>query len=356
MGTTRQGLTRQTIYTRKLFLEIPQLLFFNRFMGIPMGTNKGLTDVAPMGVVIDVTQGSAGKQMGETYEYKYQPLPNERFLPSGQQLDKNEFRTKAYSDSMTIKEMVMGVLNDSIIDRLSTDLDISDHDYKTLLTAGAVALDYEYFDALNLNPTTTLYVSNGVLLAHSTNATAKAAVTTTDKIRPEFFNQIKPMLVTGFDGKQSPIQPIMADGEEIFAVIITSDVEADMKLDSTWFQAMKDAQSRGATNPIFKGSVAKWDKFVFYVNDKLETGVNSNSAPWSQCVIMGANALAQAFPMTPQIEKKNVAYSKQSEGWGYFSVGGIKKIQFTKAGSTAKDYGCVHFVVANSAFSSITIS
>jgi hypothetical protein len=356
MGTTRQGLTRQTIYTRKLFLEIPQLLFFNRFMGIPMGTNKGLTDVAPMGVVIDVTAGSAGKQQGETYEYKYQPLPNERFLPSGTQLDNNEFRTKAYSDSMTIKEMIMGVLNDSILDRLTTDLDISEHDYKTLLTAGAVALDYEYFDALNYSPTTTLYVTSGVLAAHSTNATAKAAVTATDKIRPEFFTQIKPMLTTGFNGVQSPIQPIMVSGEELWHVIITSDVEADMKLDPTWHQAMKDAQVRGETNPLFIGAIAKWDKFVFYVNDKLETGVNSNSAPWSQCIILGANALAQAFPMTPTIEQKNVAYSKQSQGWGYFSVGGIKKIQFTKAGGTAKDYGCVHFVVANSQYSSITIA
>jgi N4-gp56 family major capsid protein len=283
-------------------------------------------------------------QKGISQTYGLCPRIGKGFIASGALLSGNEYRTSDYTDTVTVEELKMGVIEDSMLEKQAAFYDVVAAQYNAIVEAAAEAVDLKYFDATFLSPTTTAYYQAGALKITATKATAVAAVTAVDLVDPEFFTRIKPMLMTGFNRAQTPIQPININGKNYWVVLLSPDAISDLECDTTYQNAMKEAQVRGSENPLFTGASAIWNQFVFHSHENVPIGTNSGSIAYTEGAIFGQHALTRAFALELYIREKRVEYEGEQTGIGIFGMGAIKKAVFN-----SKDYGMVNLALARTA-------
>lgn len=143
------------------------------------------------------------------------------------------------------------------------------------------------------------------------------------------------------------IRPIRIDGGNYHVMFMHPWQEADLKTDSNsnWEQAQRDAQVRGAKNPIFTGALGVWDGVILHSHEYVPTcqasanfstsGTACNARVF-RAVLCGAQAVGIA-------ETKN-GYILVEKGFDYnnkmgFAVGFIGGIQ--KPAFNSLDYGVI---------------
>jgi N4-gp56 family major capsid protein len=69
------------------------------------------------------------------------------------------------------------------------------------------------------------------------------------------------------------IRPIRVDGQNFYVMFIHPWQAADLKTasGSLWAQAQRDAQERGAKNPIFTGALGVWDGVILHAHEYVPT-------------------------------------------------------------------------------------
>lgn len=329
----------QKLWDRQLFMDWPKKSFFGkRFL------SNGFDNIVR--VKEDLT-----KNKGDAITVGIRMRNKDGFLPSGTKVDTNEGRLSTFTDQVVVDEKNFGIVNDSIITEQRAYYDVREEMHDTLVTQAAENIDREFFTALDAANTTCAYQVAGSFALSSTLATAVAAVTTSDKLSPEFLTKIKPGLFTGFNEAQSYIEPIMIDGQEMWVVLVHPDVLADLENDSTFLQSRQVALERGKENPIFTGAWAIWNQFIIYAHQNVGIGTNASSVPYARCHVLGKGSLIQAWAKKPTIEKKKPPYDTQEMGFGFFSTFGVKKTQFN-----GKDYGAMNLIVARGSYSDVTYS
>ena len=302
------------------------------------------------GVVQDYKDLSKGK--GDSITFGIVARGTDGFLPSGTKVDDNEEDLVTFNDKVLVDEKNFGIANSSMISSQRAFYNMPDAMYNALIQRAAEKVDLEYFTALDTTNTIVMYEEAGAQKATATIATATAAVTAADKLNPEFLTKIKPALLTGFARKTYPVKPVKVDGRKYWIVLVHPDALADLENDSTFLSARREALARSKDNPIFTGAWAIWNGFVIHAHENIAIGTDSSSGvSWAKCHILGQGAIASAWALSPTVEAKNSAYKQQEQGWGYFSIWGVKKPQYD-----GYDYGSINLVVARTAYSDITIS
>lgn len=201
-------------------------------------------------------------------------------------------------------------------------------------------IDQKCFDALDASPTKILYGGN---------ATSTADIDATDKITLALISKLKTVALTGFNRAQVPLRPIRIGGKRHFVLLVHPDVEYDLKQDSSWQQAQREAEVRGAENPLFTGAQAIWDNVVIHSHENIPIvtnwGAGANVAG-ARCQFLGAQALCWAWGMRPWMTEETFDY-KNKTGWSISMIYGVKKPKFTQPSvGVAKDFGSIAVYVA----------
>lgn len=327
------------LWHEKLFRDWPKKSFFGQRFMSPGNDN-----------IIKVFEDLTKKQ-GDNITCGIRMRNTEGFLATGTKVDGNEERLTTFTDSVSVDEKNFGIIEDSMITKQRLFYDVSSTMYESLTEQAAENIDLEYFKALDSQNTTCIYETAGTLSATATLATATAAVTAADKLNPELLTKVKPMLMTGFNRAQSPIEPVNINGIMYWVALVHPDALADLENDSTFIQGRQWALERGKDNPIFNGAWSVWNQFIIYAHENIAIGTNAGAVPYARCHILGKSALIHAWAKKPTIEKKKPAYEEQETGWGFFSIFGVKKTQFN-----SKDYGAANLIVARGSYSDITYS
>ena len=325
------------LWDEKLFRDWPKQSFFgSRFL-----SEKGDNLVK---VQMDLT-----KKRGESITVGIRVRGGAGYLPSGEKVDKNERSLSSFTDVVPVDAKNFGIKTDDIMTEQRSFIDYRKELQPAAIEDQAEYMDLEFFKALDAANTTVAYPSalTGGFSLTSTLGTATAAVTAAGKLSPELLTYIKPGLITGFNRKQPPIQPVLSEGGmKWFIVLVHPDVLADLENDPTFIQGRQVALEKGKTNPLFTGAWAAWNGFIIYAHENVGIGTNASSVPYAKCHILGMNSLVLAWAKKPVLENKNVAYKNEEMAVGSFSTFGIKKTQFN-----SKDYGAVNLVVARTALS-----
>ena len=138
------------------------------------------------------------------------------------------------------------------------------------------------------------------------------------------------------------IEPLrMSNGEEVFGLVLHPYTALALKKDSQWQQAQRDAQARGADNPLFTGALGVWDNVVLYSSSRIPTaGDGAGSISVSRNVFFGAQAQARGYAYYPDWTEQYFSYG-QEQGIATFTVLGQKLITFdlqaTEVGGTTDD-------------------
>lgn len=202
--------------------------------------------------------------------------------------------------------------------------------------------DRKIFDALSTSPTDVYYYASGTFTHTATLATATAAITATDLFEPEMLDAASIML------KDRRVPHINVGGKKMYIAILSNEQLFDLRRNSEWTQAQREAQMRGASNPIFSGAEAIWNNTLVFSHDgikKYSTGGAGANVNYSQALVMGAQAAlwADGSPQPIEIIPNN-AKANEEIVFKASVMYGVTKAQFN-----SEDLSLVTLVTAHTA-------
>lgn len=220
--------------------------------------------------------------------------------------------------------------------------------------------------ALTKSATATRYFAGGQTVAGVFERVAKVAAidsTSGNLFGTLVISKVKRMATEAFDSTGAalcPLRPVMVDGKEYFVMFINPRQAKDLKSETAWITAQKDAGVRGLTNALFTGALGIWDGVVIIETPWILTrtgkgGVTAteyfdsttdpcaNGVTVARALFCGAQAAVIAYGKLPTWHEKLHDYDKKF-GVQSDSFYGIKKTLFdsaTTGGTGMSEFGCI---------------
>jgi N4-gp56 family major capsid protein len=268
-------------------------------------------------------------------------------VTSGQTLKGKEVPLTTYYQTLELERYRQAVSAGAPMDWARASFDMPAEARTALMNWGAEKIDELCFDALDASPTKILYLTSGTITGTTTEATAKAGVTASDKLTPAMVSAMRAYAKTGGGrtGSIWPIRPVKIKGREYYVLLVYPDVLYDWKQNATVQQAYREAMDRGGDNPLFQSASYIWDDVIIYESERITVGTDGggSTVPYAKCHFIGAQALQIAFGERPSIIEDSEDYE---EDW-FYAWRMTMKAQKTKFNSY--DYGdlCIYIARTN---------
>jgi len=110
--------------------------------------------------------------------------------------------------------------------------------------------------------------------------------------------------------KIEPLRTVDSE-EELFGMVLDPYAAMHLKLADDYQQAQREAQVRGATNPLFRGALAMWDGVVLFTNSRVPTEANATAVRVAKNVFFGAQALLRGYAYYPDWVEKDFDYDRE---------------------------------------------
>lgn len=147
-----------------------------------------------------------------------------------------------------------------------------------------------------------------------------------------------------------------ADGEECYHVFLSPSAMAKLKLDTTYMQNLRHAQSRDGKNPLFSGSTVKVDGLYLHeYRHVYNTRLAPDTSKWGsdgkvdgcQVLFCGAQALGMADIGHAYWNEEEYDYGN-AQGISIGKILGFLKPKFNTqySGNTVEDHGVISCYVA----------
>jgi N4-gp56 family major capsid protein len=313
--STSNALTKKA-WEEKLFRDTKKEAYFSRFMG--MGSDS----------VVQV-KNEFLKNKGDLITFGIRMRLAGSGVTSGQTLEGNEESLVTYSHTVSLEQYRHAVRDNGALDRQRAMFSIDAESKDALKGWGGEKIDQLAFDAITASPTKIFYGGD---------ATSTSDLDSADKITPGLISKVRVWCVGGGGRTQTPIRPVRIGGKSYFVMLVHPDVAYDLKLDSTYAQANREARERGSSNPLFTGALGIWDGVVIHEHENIPIVTNwgaGSDQPGAQNVFMGAQALVWAWGKKPSVVAKNFDYENE-HGYAWGMICGTNKPKFN-----SKDYGSV---------------
>lgn len=325
--TTSNALTKK-LWDEDLFRDIEIESFFTQSMMSESANN-----------IIQV-QTDLTKSRGDQIYFGIVPNLVGDGVTSNQILEGNEEGLNSYDYSVSLEQYRHGTRTKGKLDVQRAMFSIPDVSREKLKIWGGKKIDKLITNALLASPTKILYRdgTTGAPSGTTSSATAKAALTAANsKITPNFISALRVWAKTGGAAQSWRIRPITMGGQDLYVLLVNPAVLYDLRIDSTFQQAQKDAQERGKDNPLFKNAVAYWDGVVVHETEHIPLFTDGGGASVTGAfgVFMGAQAGVWAWGERPTTVMKDFDYENET-GWAWEMMSKAGKPKFNSL-----DYGCV---------------
>lgn len=324
MGSTYFSVTNEAskqVWDEKLFREMKTDTFFDKF------TSKSGDNIVHEKSELEKTQGDVVKI------HLIKELTGEGITgTSGKALVGNEEALSIDYFKLTLEEYAHAVDCGGPLPNKRVFFSI-DAEAKTAIKQwGSNKIDILQFNAL--------FGSAFSKNFYGGTATSLATLTSSDKITPQLLRKARVWALTGANMTQQPLKPIKVGGKEYLVLLIHDDALFDLKQDSEYHQAMREAADRGKENPIFTGATAIYDGIVIHAHPRCSIGTTagaSSNLPYATGVLMGKQALSMAWGQRPKVIPREDDYERY-HSYGITFMCAAARTKFTTA---AKDWACV---------------
>jgi N4-gp56 family major capsid protein len=150
----------------------------------------------------------------------------------------------------------------------------------------------------------------------------------------------------------NPIRPVTVNGKPHYVMFISPAQAADLKKETAWLTAQRNANVRGMDNPIFSGALGMWDNVIIHVLPLIhrrygELGISASEFFYSsddvvasgyyvdRALFCGAQAGLIAYGMMPTWKEKKFDYGRKY-GISTTTIYGTKKPQYN-----SRDFGVI---------------
>ena len=327
---TGNALTKKA-WEEKLFRDTIKESYFARFMG-------------DTGSIVNVKR-QLTKDKGDLITFGIRMRLSGAGVTSGQTLEGNEESLVTYSSTVSLERYRHGVRDAGELDRQRAMFSIDQESMDAIKDWGTEKIDQLCMDTITASPTRFFSINSGTIATATSDP--KASVTATDLMTPQLLSFAKTWCKTGGARTQTPLRPVRINGKDYFVCLVHPDVMNDLKNDSTFAQARREALERGKDNPIFTGSEAIWDGVVVHEHENvpLTNDFGGATVAGAKCVFMGAQALIWAWGKTPDVVAENFDYGEE-HGYAYRMTAGLAKPVFNSL-----DFGSTAIYVARTAIS-----
>ncbi len=328
---TGNALTKKA-WEETLYRDTLKESYFSRFMG---SSADSLVQV----------QDKLTKEKGDKITFGIRMRLSGAGVTEGSTLEGNEEKLTTYDHSILLEEYRHAVRDSGPLDRQRVTFSIDEESVAALKGWGAEKIDALCFAAIGASPTRYFSVQSGTITTGTSDPSA--SVTATDLISVELLDFVKTWARTGGNRTQTPLRPIKVDGKNYYVVLVHPDVLYDLRRDSTWAQAAREALERGPNHPLFTGASYLWNGMVIHdhENISLATDWGGASVSGAKCVFMGAQALVWANGMRPKIVAEEFDYGNE-HGYAWGMLAKTNKPKFNSL-----DYGSVAVWVARTKIS-----
>lgn len=330
--STSNALTKK-LWEERLFRDVQiESYFVSRFMS---ESDNNLVQ----------EQTDLTKSQGDQVTFGIVPNLSGDGVTSGQILEGNEEGLNSYDYSIVLEQYRHGTRTKGKLDVQRAMFSIPDVSRDKLKIWGAEKIDKLLVTALLASPTKILYRDGvaGAPSGTSTASTAKTALTAANsKLTPNFISVLRVWAKTGGAAATWRIRPVKMDSQEWYVLLVPPACMYDLRIDSTFQQAMKDAMDRGKDNPLFRSATAVWDNVVVHETERISlfTDGGGASVTGAFCALMGAQALCWAWGERPNTVQEDFDY-KNEQGWAWEMMAKAGKPKFN-----SKDYGTVGVCLA----------
>lgn len=331
---TGNALTKK-VWEEKLFRDMVKESYFAKFMGDSADKMVQVKTQLEKGQGDRITVGLRMRLAGAG-------------VVSGQTLEGNEEALSTYSHNITLEQYRHAVRDNGGMDRQRAVFQIDDEAEQAIKDWGTEKIDSLCFAALvgtAASPAGTkfFYKTSAGVLSTATSGTAKTALTAADgKLTPAMISAMKSWALTGGNRSYIPLRPVKVDGRSYLVLLVHPDNMYDLKNDSTFTQALREAEVRGPTNPLFQHASAIWDGVVIHEHENVPVATDGGGASvaWSSCALIGAQALAFAWGKRPKVVDETFDYGNE-HAYAIDMICAASKPQFN-----SKDYGAVNVFLA----------
>jgi N4-gp56 family major capsid protein len=320
--TTSDSLRKQA-WEEALFRDTKKESYFSRFMGT--GANS---------MVQEKRQLEKGK--GDKITFGIRMRLSGDGVTSGQTLEGNEESLTTYNFNLELEEYAHAVRDAGPLDRKRPIYDMDQEHRDALKDWGSEKIDKICFNAMTTSFNRFFYLDSSGDPKTSTSDVASSLDATSSIIQPKIIDFAKTWCLTGGDRTQTPLRPIKINGRNHFVLLVHPDVLYDLRQDSTWFQAAREALPRGEDNPIFAGAEAMWNNVVIHTHENVPiytNGGSGGSVPYAKCLMMGAQSLCFAWGKRPKVVAEEFDYQRE-HGFAWSVICGCEKPVFNST-----DYG-----------------
>lgn len=237
------------VWEEKLFRDSLKESYFSKY--VSSGADS---------IVTEKTQLS--KDRGDEITIALRPKLAGAGVTEGQTLEGNEEKIVSYTMKLTLKQYRHAVRDDGVMSRKRAMFDISGESEAALRDWMSEKIDQLHFDELGIgvgataNPSKIFYKTSSGVVSTGTAATAKSALTVADgKLTLNMLSYIKTWALTGGNRVYVPLRPVKIEGKPYLVLLTHPDAVYDLRADSNFQQAMRDAEVRGKENPLFTGAV-----------------------------------------------------------------------------------------------------
>lgn len=361
MNTESIDALRPEIWEKQLFADIIDGLYFNE-SGL-MGEDENNVIQVKMDLV---------KEQGDTDTVGLTTKLTGNGVDGDSELEGNEEAVNAYSDSVLIDQKRFGIRLKGKLDEKKNAYDMRMDAKKKLTIRLQEFIERQIFLKLagvrntNINDVNGTVVGTGALWSNSptvipaadeaagtgnryicANSGGTDALAATDLLTPTLISRakIKARLAS------PKIQPLRIDGRDHYVMWIHPWQAYDLKNNAQFAQAMREAEVRGKSNPIFTGALGVWDGVILYEHEYVPfldvsvTAVDNfaGDAGGTTCAVDAFRALLCGKQAAVMLKAQNdngwveeTFDYKNKVGFATGLIGGIDKIMFN-----SKEYGVI---------------
>lgn len=164
-------------------------------------------------------------------------------------------------------------------------------------------IDNRIFTTISGSPTTAIYGGT---------ATSTATISTGDYLTLALITKGK----TKARKAARQIFPVQIEGSDYFLLVVSPDSMLDLKtFDPGWAQAQREAQQRGASNPIFTGAEGIWDNTIIRSSTRVPITTNWGSGAnlnGSENMFLGRQAAVFAWGKKPDWVIQSFDYANKT--------------------------------------------
>lgn len=271
-------------------------------------------------------------------------------VTEGQQLEGNEEALSTHAMKIRLAQYRHAVRDAGFMARKRTMLDVTAHSKEALQDWTSEKIDSLAFDALGVGagatdfPSKIFYKTAGGIQASGVEATAKSALTPTDgKLTLNFLSALQTWAKTGGDRDYIPLRPVKVDGKPYYVLLTHPDALYDLRSSAEFQQAMREAEVRGSSNPLFLDATAIWSGVIIHAHENCAIGTDAGAGgdvPYAKSALLGAQALCWAWGQRPTFVQEDFDF-KNELATGVSIVAGCKRSQFN-----SKSYGSLGVYLA----------